>query len=167
MIHTPDAKVELVALWGRIDQRGPGECWEWTGNRSVRGYGQLRVDGRTVRAHRLAYELTHGPIPPGLMICHSCDNPPCCNPAHLWAGTARDNNHDMVAKGRHRRRADESNAKFARGEKHGSAKLTATDVRQIRQRVSDGERQAKIAREFGVGKDLIWQIKERRIWTHV
>lgn len=72
------------------------ECWEWTGPRVPRGYGQL---GR-LYVHRLVAEAAFGPIPPKYQVCHHCDNPPCCNPAHLFVGTQSDNMRDMVAKGR-------------------------------------------------------------------
>jgi hypothetical protein len=75
----------------------PDDCWEWRGNRNNRGYGKL---GK-IYAHRVAYELASGPIPSGLEVMHSCDNPPCCNPAHLSVGTHADNMQDMARKGRH------------------------------------------------------------------
>lgn len=81
-------------------------CWIWTkgyaGGRNGR-YGMLRLpDGSAITAHRLSYALHKGPIPAGMYVCHSCDNPACCNPAHLWLGTNSDNQLDAVAKGRHR-----------------------------------------------------------------
>ena len=89
-------------FWEKVDQSGGlFACWPWTANRNSRGYGdRFRVGDKQYRAHRFAYELTHGPIPDGLLVCHSCDNPPCCNPAHLWLGTAADNHADRNRKGR-------------------------------------------------------------------
>lgn len=85
-----------------LHQRTPDGCWEWMGARTPLGYGQLSAGhGRPpLYAHRIAYELRHGPIPSRRFICHRCDNPPCVNPAHLFLGDARANHADMTAKGR-------------------------------------------------------------------
>jgi hypothetical protein len=77
------------------------DCVEWQGARMARGYGRLRVNGRQMLAHRVAWERANGPIPEGYVICHRCDNPPCVNVDHLFLGTQRDNVYDMCAKGRH------------------------------------------------------------------
>jgi len=88
------------------EERPPDACWIWRGSTTAYGYGNIRVGGRgtqvAIYAHRLAYEYFVGPIPPGLLVCHACDNPPCTNPAHLWLGTPADNMHDRDRKGRHR-----------------------------------------------------------------
>lgn len=75
-------------------------CLEWTGRRDSNGYGVARRDGRDERAHRIAFEFAYGPIPAGLLVCHHCDNPPCIEASHLFAGTCRDNIADMRRKGR-------------------------------------------------------------------
>lgn len=75
-------------------------CWVWMGARDQAGYGAVKVDGRMRRAARVAWELAYGPIPAGLNILHSCDNPPCVRPDHLMIGTQRANIQDMLAKGR-------------------------------------------------------------------
>ena len=76
-------------------------CWEWTMSRTWKGYGQGHVNRKTGKAHRISYEAFIGPIPKGMHVLHECDNPPCCNPDHLWLGTNSDNIRDAVAKGRH------------------------------------------------------------------
>lgn len=102
-------KLLATRLWAKVDRtpgQGPrGDCWEFQGYRDPRGYGNmgcriLSNRKRPERTHRIAYFLTHGPIPEGKHICHKCDNPPCCNPEHLWPGTARQNLRDAQAKGR-------------------------------------------------------------------
>ena len=98
-------------FWAKVDKNGPvpahrpdlGPCWLWTGYRYPKGYGRAsdpRVASRQTYAHRLAWELTNGPIPDGMQVLHACDNPPCCNPAHLSLGSNLENVRDREAKGR-------------------------------------------------------------------
>lgn len=116
-------------LWDRVDASGDG-CWEWTGGRFTTGYGAFWVAGKTTKAHRAAYESVHGPTP--ARVLHRCDNPPCCNPAHLFAGSMADNSRDMVAKGR--------------GPRGVEPRLTDGQVRLIRSLRRDGWTLAAIAR---------------------
>jgi hypothetical protein len=96
----PDMRREL--FWARVsDGQSSDACWEWPGPRLPQGYGLVRGGGCQY-AHRVAWEYVHGPIPEGMCICHKCDNPPCCNPAHLFLGTRWDNIQDAIAKGRWR-----------------------------------------------------------------
>ncbi len=88
-------------FWIKVVRSGDDECWGWSGTTN-KGYGRINVGGNMVLAHRVAWELTSGLIPPGMCVLHSCDNPPCVNPNHLFLGTHADNMRDMRAKGRHR-----------------------------------------------------------------
>ena len=92
-----------IRFWARVKKNEPGKCWPWDAPRSQDGnYGTMYVDGKHRMAHRIAWALTKGPIPSGLDVLHHCDNPPCCNPDHLFVGTRSDNMQDMVRKGRHK-----------------------------------------------------------------
>jgi len=129
-------------------------CRVWKGWKDPDGYGVIRLDERTkLRAHRAAYEAAHGPIPPGLIVMHMCDVRACVNPEHLHLGTHADNQADKVRKGRQ-----------ARGERNGSAKLSAPDVIRIR---SDTRRPPDIARAFGISADQVRLIQKRVKWAHV
>ena len=99
----PDGSLKLTLaqrFWSKVDRRAPDECWPWLASRSPKGYGRICVNGYPRQAHRVAWELTYGPVPPGKFICHHCDSPSCCNPAHGWPGTHQDNVKDMIEKRR-------------------------------------------------------------------
>ena len=94
-------------FWAKVDRASSDACWPWLATHGRFGYGEFKVggrSGRSVKAHRVAWELTHGPISDGLFVLHRCDNPPCCNPGHLFLGTHADNMRDMAQKGRQRAR---------------------------------------------------------------
>lgn len=128
----------------------PDACWPWAGPVDRDGYGILTSDGgQQLRAHRIAYESVHGHIPPGLQVLHWCDNPPCCNPAHLRPGTADDNNKDKARKGR------------------AKSTLNAEQVREIRKRLAAGETQTAIAADYGVTAVCVFYIHHRKSWAHL
>ena len=93
---------DAAAFWSRVDVRTPGECWPWRGATNSDGYGRHKIAGVTLNAHRVAWDITYPdqPLPDGVLACHRCDNPPCCNPTHLFPGTPADNTRDMIRKGR-------------------------------------------------------------------
>ena len=133
-------------FWSRVDcANGKESCWEWTGGRMPSGYGQISFMGRPQGAHRLAYQFAIGDIPAGFSILHRCDNPPCCNPAHLFTGTARDNAQDALAKGR-----------FVVGERNGYAKLSDSDIASIKHLYAIGAyTQTELAKKYGVYQSTI------------
>jgi hypothetical protein len=124
----------------------------------LRGYGTIWHGERKMkmRAHRYAYELAYGPIPDDLCVCHRCDNRACVNPAHLFLGTRADNLADMRQKGR-----------GAKGAEHGRSKLTEEQVLGIREAAAAGEFQPAIAERFGVSRETVNLIHNRKIWTHL
>lgn len=97
--------IRAERFWAKVDKRGPDACWPWLASRCDSGYGKFRV-GKMTRSHRVAFELGGGEIPDGQCVLHRCDNPACCNPAHLFVGTFNDNVQDMVRKGRQRSGTD-------------------------------------------------------------
>jgi hypothetical protein len=137
------------------------QCWEWPGAREQSGYGQIRWNGRLRKAHRLAHGAFKGPIPRGMVVMHSCDNPSCCNPSHLNVGTQLDNMADMTMKKRYV--APQSKL----GEDHHEARLTRDDIPNIRQKVSAGKSMRSVAREFNVTHNAIRRIIHRETWKHV
>jgi len=111
-------RVRTIAerFWPKVDVREPDECWPWTASRTPFGYGQISKGGKhagMVHTHRVCWELVNGPIPEGLWVLHSCDNPPCCNPSHFFLGTHIDNMRDCAAKGRAPRGSARPNAKLS------------------------------------------------------
>ena len=164
----------------KVDAQG---CFLWQKAIGTCGYGKIRVDKHDWIAHRLAYEVWRGPIPPGLCVCHECDIRRCINPAHLFLGTPKDNISDARTKGRlafgdrngshthpEKRARGERNGsrlhpeKRPRGERNTNAKLTLELVSEIRRRYANGEKQRKLAREFGVSQATLNLIVRNLAW---
>lgn len=135
-------------------------CWNWVRARDSDGYGHFVLNGRWQKAHRYAYERVHGPLAAGLKACHRCDNPPCVNPAHIFAGTNSDNMKDATRKGR-------AKAPVFTGEAHGMAIVTEAEVLEIRRRRAAGERRVDVARRIGISPELTYRIEKRKIWRHI
>jgi hypothetical protein len=149
-----EAVSNVDAFWSRVDVRQDHECWNWTGAKSDRGYGLYApLPGVLLRTHRVAYALHNGSVDDDLFVCHTCNNPPCCNPKHLFLGTPKDNNHDMIQKGRN---------VVMYGESNHYAKLIADQVRSIYQ---DPRMNREIAEEYKVSSSLISMIRRRKIWA--
>ena len=136
-------------FWEKVNKTET--CWIWTGAMLKTGYGSIRVDGKALRAHRVAYELTHGPIPNGMLLRHSCDNPKCINPAHLIPGTKRENTQDALDRGQH-----------VVGEDHYKAKIPNHAIDTIRAALAAGVPGKYLAKQFGVDPSTISQIKLNR-----
>lgn len=148
------------------------DCRVWTGYTNNHGYGSMRLKGKWVFTHRLAWELINGPIPNGLWVLHHCDNPPCLKVdpdpsiSHLFLGTPKDNAQDMLLKGRHI--SDARPDLIPRGEARGRSKLTDEIVRDIRRRYSGGAVIYKdLAIEFGVAISTVRKVICHETWTHV
>jgi hypothetical protein len=141
-------------------QGDPNECWEWQAGRDKDGYGSIgNGTGRSIKAHRYAYERTYGAILPSMVVMHTCDNPPCVNPNHLRMGTHRENSQDKIRKGR----ADSS-----KGASHHSAVLDREKVLQIRQlSTSGGYSQQELAAMFGVKQNTISRTISRKTWKGI
>lgn len=123
-------------------------CHNWCGHTNVYGYGLFSIHNKQQMTHRLAWEFKHGPIPPGMCICHKCDNRKCVNVEHLFIGTRDDNNKDMARKGRH----------------VGAAKLTKAQVRYI---FKSKVHYKILAKRFSISTSQIFSIRNRREWRRV
>lgn len=134
------------------------DCWEWQAGHDAKGYGFIHrgvPEAGKERAHRYSYATFRGLIPDSLCVCHTCDNPACVKPSHLFLGTIADNNHDRDEKGRGNRPL---------GELNGNAKLAEGDVREIRRRLQSGEKQQVIADHYGLRQQTISEIGMGNLW---
>ncbi len=141
----------------KVAVTAPNDCHEWIAAKTSEGYGIFRFAGKNMTAQRFAWWISTGIWPAKLMVCHSCDNKLCCNPAHLWLGTAKENMQDALAKGR-----------MAVGERNGSAKLTEREVRQIRTEYAARDTTYRqLADEHNVAHSLIGGVVRGESWRHV
>lgn len=148
-------RITIAARLASKLERQPNGCLYFMGSR-CQGYGRIGVQGKSPQiAHRVAWELRHGPIPDGLCVLHKCDNRPCCDTDHLFLGTNADNTHDMLAKGR-------NYTGDQKGEANGRAKITAADACAIYLDTRSGP---KIGREYGISQSTVNRIRRGVCWT--
>jgi len=171
-------------LLSKLERSADG-CLLYVGARFSNGYGAFWLNGKTARAHRIAWIIANGPVPDGMRVLHHCDVRACCDVAHLFLGSDADNIHDMWAKGRKQvysgsehwmrkrpERVPRGDAHYLRrnpekrraGEQAPTAKLTWVAVREVRARVAAGERYGSIARAFGVSNATVGLIAQRKTW---
>lgn len=192
----PKATREILPLsdpdkerfWKRVNKSGPDQCWLWIGKCiNNKGYATFSFSRRLILVHRFAWVSINGEIPNGMVVCHKCDVPLCCNPDHLWIGTQMENVRDMLSKGRgptgkkhgskthpesvprgdyHYSRIDPSRAIM--GEINGQSKLTDEIVKEMRQeRVMTGIPYAKLGKKFGLSSGAARQAVVGITWKHI
>lgn len=149
-------------FWNKVDKKGPNDCWLWKANKINNKYGSFGIFNekgqfRNTTAHRVSYLLKHGHIPNKFDICHTCDNPPCVNPKHLFSGSRKENMKDACTKGR-----------MQKGEAHYKAKLTESQVIKIRnEHIPYKFSFKKLAKRYNVSYRTIRVIIERKAWKHI
>lgn len=142
------------------ERAGSVECIEWPRACTSKGYGNIYYDGKYHPVSRLAYIFTHGPLERKQFVCHTCDNPKCFNPLHLFSGSQRENMADCASKGR-------TSHKGLRGEENGKHIVTEEQVRTILKKYAEGISIAELAGSFGIGRSCIVHIIHRHTWRHL
>ena len=147
-------------FWRKVNVLEIDDCWNWTASILPAGYGQISLGGNEVRlAHRVSWVIEHEvEVPNGFHVCHTCDNPSCVNPNHLWLGTDFDNAVDKMNKGRNNP---------VKGEDHQDAKLTEKDVIEIRRLLREGIKGNEVAEKFDVTESHVSRIKNGQKWKHI
>ena len=153
---------DVERFWKWVEVRGSGECWEWKGGHTGDAkYGWYSTATLRILAHRLSWIINKGTDPGFLFVCHTCDNPPCVNPSHLFLGTNYDNVQDMCRKGRH-------SFGLQKGEEISTHKLTENEVLEIRAKYIPHEYSTrKLAKEYNVSQTQIRNVLSRFSWAHL
>ena len=161
LLNGDDGSLRLERFWSKVDRRGPDECWPWKSGLNRNGYGSFKLASyRTVTASRVAIIAHTGQEPFGMHVLHSCDNPPCCNPAHLSFGTNAQNHAEKLSRGR----ARNGNAV---GSQNGNSKLTEDDVAQIVELLRKGMDNTSIAERFPITHSMVSLIRLGKMWRPV
>ena len=162
----------IESFWSKVDKQ-PGGCWLWTGGKTTAGYGTVNIDKRVFYTHRFSWKLHFGEIPKGVFVCHTCDRPSCVNPSHLFLGTARDNSHDALFKGRLApqretfKRLWKEHWADRRGE-NIPHKFSDEIVREIRSTYKKGVFGYKrICKKFNISFGVAQRIIARKTWAHI
>jgi HNH endonuclease len=151
------AKSLSERFWLKV--RKTPTCWFWMASLHPDGYGHCWTGSKIVNAHRVAWELTRGPIPKGLNVLHKCDVPMCVNPSHLYLGTQKDNRRDADVRGR---------TNLPKGSAHPNAKLSEAQVISLRKEWKPWIYTARmLAQKYGVKKSVIMDILNRKTWKHI
>jgi predicted DNA-binding protein (UPF0251 family) len=159
-------RARVERLLGRKTERNVNGCLEWTGATNGKGYGRIGVDGRMMAAHRVVWQLVHGILPTGMLVCHRCDNRRCVEETHLFVGSARDNALDAISKGRAPQLVSAAPGGKC-GEANSRARLTRSEVATIRLLLADGLSQRAIAAKYRVGQSTVRDILQHKTWQHV
>lgn len=161
-VYSRRSRPLVERLWEKIDIRSRDECWPWLGSKNQDGYGKIAIGRGSGNgyAHRIAYEAFTGTELGELRGLHSCDNPSCCNPNHIFAGSQADNVADMKAKGREKKRP-------LYGSDNPQAKLSESDVLDIRALLAHGSSQRQVAKIFAISQGQVARIGGGTRWAHL
>ena len=144
-----EKKTVCQRFWEKVEKTSPIECWEWLAGKDSWGYGVFHIRSSSVGAHRFSYQERFGEIPENMLVCHSCDNPSCVNPAHFFLGTDAENTADSTRKGRR------------------TTKITGEHARRIREEHASGRSTRQIARDYPVGKTTVGEIVRGEAWVTI
>lgn len=147
-------------FWEKVARAGENDCWEWQAARNAKGYGRLSSGrGVNLKAHRVAFALSNdGVVADDVYVLHRCDNPSCCNPRHLFTGSAKDNTDDMIRKGRG------SRPPRTFGALHHNARFGEETAREI---IKDSRTLRVIAADYGISWMTVFRLKHRQTWKHL
>lgn len=163
------SQFDIDRFWSNVDIFGSDECWPWLGNRNQDGYGRFWLNEKLEGAHRISWMLVNGVIPVlfdgrSSMICHSCDNPPCCNPSHLFIGNNKINQKDSAVKDQ----GDRGEFLRCKGQNHPAASKTEVEIKEIKRYLRKGVlTQKEIAKMYGLAQPTIAAINTGKTWSHV